>query len=142
MIVDITPRLAPHFPIGSDLVSLELVEEAVAPAESDEPVAMAVVRLIVWEERDGLRSIRDIKEQQLYLGWPVLYDDAERVANYFAAFAEVFAEIARPEIVERLMPHDLLITDALKLKRARSRDDFVAALRARSRLGRYLEAGT
>lgn len=141
--VDIGARIAQHFPIGNDLIRLEVVVDGDVPApDSSGPASCAVFRLIIWEERDGMLSIRDVKEQQVYMGWPVLYDDAERVAAFFEAYGEVFAEVADRgvEVVERLMPHDLINADALKLKRAHTREDFAAALRAKRRLGRYLEA--
>lgn len=145
MNVDIGSRIAPHFPIAAGLVQLEVVTDtggfAGGDGGDDVPRAVAVVRLIISEERDGLRSVRDIKEQQIYMGWPVLYDDADRVAAFFAALGDVLGEIAEAggtEVFECLMPHDLLDAGALKLKRARSRDDFSAALRAKSRLGRYI----
>ena len=39
---------------------------------------------------------------------------------------------------DALMPHDLLFTDVMTLARARTREDFARALRAKTRLGKYL----
>jgi hypothetical protein len=41
-------------------------------------------------------------------------------------------------VVDTLLPHDLLFTDVMTLVRARTREDFASALRAKSRLGRYM----
>ena len=48
--------------------------------------------------------------------------------------AEVLADPSTP--IDGLMPHDLLFTDVMGLKTARTRDDFARALRAKSRRGR------
>lgn len=139
MRVDVSGRIAGYFPIGSELVKLEVVAGEDEDDGRDEPAAFAVIRLIIWDQRDGLLSIRDVKEQQVFMGWPVLFEDGERVAAFFAALGEVIAEIPLEE-VETLMPHDLMCADALKLKRATTREDFAAALRAKSRLGQFLDS--
>jgi len=62
------------------------------------------------------------------------------VANFFGALGDVIKTIAEGNLeqLDYLMPHDLLCTDALKLKRAQTREDFAKALCAKSRLGAYL----
>ena len=139
MRVDVSEKIARFFPLGGRPAQLDVVPGSASGewVRSDAPAAIAVVRLIVWETRDGTESIRDIKEQELYMGWPVFYDDEERIEAFFAALGGVIAEIGL-EAVECLMPHDLMRTDVLKLKRARTREDFDAALRAKSRLGKFL----
>jgi hypothetical protein len=146
MIVDIFERIAEFFPLGAKPLTLEVVPASQsATRESDqsgEPRGVAVVRLIVWDIGDGGKvSIRDIKEQEVYMGWPVYYEDRERVASFFVALNQVLLEI-KPSVAETLMPHDLLDTSVLALKRATTREDFAAALRAKSRLGKYLTSAT
>ena len=141
MVVDIAERIAKHFPIERMPISIEVVEGATgAWMSSDEPKAIAIVRLIVWDVGEELMSVRDMKEQELTMGAPALYEDEARVANFFAALGDVIGELANGgvETFEGLMPYDLMCTSPLKLKRARTRDDFVGALWAKSRLGQYL----
>lgn len=137
--LDLHARFAPFFPIGDGLVRLEVVEPSYSLAEVPDR-AFVVVRLIVFDEHEGRTSVRDIKEQEIYAGHPSLYDDASRVDEMLYAQQEVLGEALRgpAHAFETLMPHDLLFTNVLKLVKARSREDFARALRAKSRLGRYL----
>jgi hypothetical protein len=137
--LDLHARFSPFFPIGDGLVRLEVVEPSY-PLGEDPARAVVVVRLIVFDEHDGRTMIRDIKEQEIYAGHPSLYDDTSRVDEMLHAQQEVLGEVLRgpAEPFEALMPHDLLFTNVLKLVKARSREDFARALRAKSRLGRYL----
>ena len=97
-----------------------------------------VVRLVVWDVGpDGAQSIRDIKEQDVYLGMP-LECTLDRLAIYLAALERVLADVLETPQLETLMPHDILDLSALKLARASSVEDFEKALRAKSRLGKYL----
>ena len=137
--VDLHARFVPFFPIGDGLIRLEVVE----PWDSlvDEPDrATVVIRLIVFEEGTEGPMVRDIKEQQLYCGPPALYEDTTRVDEMLYAQQEVLGELLRGPIdgVEALMPHDLFFTNVMTLVTARRREDFARALRAKSRLGRYL----
>lgn len=140
-VVDISERIARFFPLGRGAVQLEVVAGATGEyARGDAPVAISVVRMITWEAADdGTRSIRDIKEQELYMGWPVFYEDIDRIEAFFAALGDVLTEIPL-DAAAPMMPHELMCTDALKLKRAHTREDFAAALRAKSRLGPLLSA--
>lgn len=141
--VDLRARFAPFFPIGDGLVRLE-VAEPWDGLDEDPERATVVVRLIVFDEGDDGPSIRDIKEQQLHCGPAALYDDTTRVDEMLYAQQEVLGELLRgmtgnDGVVDTLMPHDLFFTDVMTLVRARTREDFARALRAKSRLGRYLE---
>jgi hypothetical protein len=142
-IVDIAERIAEHFPLGGQSFSLEVVPGATGRwVRGTEPTAVATIRSIVWDvdPATGTMSIRDIKEQEIDMGWPVYYDDLERVAAYFQALSGVITElgeVARDEI-DCLMPSDLMHTEVLALRRARTVADFDAALRVKSRLGLLL----
>jgi hypothetical protein len=74
------------------------------------------------------------------MGWPVYYDDTERIAAFFAALGAIITELGsrNTDVLDSVMPADLMHTDALKLRRARTVADFDAALRAKSRLGLLL----
>lgn len=140
--IDIAERIVKHFPVGDRPLMLEIVSGATGKwIKSTEPTAVATIRLIVWDTdlQTGAQSIRDIKEQELDMGWPVLYDDEDRVAAFFAAFDKLLRlMVERGVDFDPLMPSDLVHADALALARARSVDDFEAALRAKSRLGALL----
>lgn len=138
--LDLHPRFAPFFPIGDGLIRLEVVELDAPPREHWAGTAFVVVRLIVLEEHDGRTSIRDIKEQQLHGGPAALYDDTYRVDEMLQAQREVLGDVlAGPvERLETLMPLDLVFTNVMTLVKARTREDFARALRAKSRLGKYL----
>jgi hypothetical protein len=143
-IVDIAERIAEHFPLGGRPFSLEVVPGATGQwIRGTEPAAVATIRLIVWDvdPETDVMSIRDIKEQEVHMGWPVHYDDVERVAAFFAALGAIITDLGARGIdpsEEGLMPSDLLRADVLKLRRATTVADFDAALRAKSRLGLYL----
>lgn len=139
-IVDLAEALDELFPVGSELVQLHVVP-AHDPSwrRSDEPAAYATFRTIVWE-RDpdtGERRVRDIKEQDIYMGWPKLYDERERVAAWAQALERVLSEIPMDKL-ETLMPADLVHPKVLELRKAQSVEDFDKALRAKKRLGQWL----
>jgi hypothetical protein len=141
--VDLHARFAPFLPIGDGLVRLE-VAEPWDGLDDDPERATVVIRLIVLEEHEGERLIRDIKEQQLHCGPAALYDDTTRVDEMLYAQQEVLGEVLGQmtgdlDVVYTLMPHDLFFADVMTLVRARTREDFARALRAKSRLGRYLK---
>lgn len=140
--LDLHDRFAPFFPIGDGLATLEVVPlEPYGDAGGEQSeAAIVVIRLIIFEERDGQRMVRDIKEQQVRGGPASLYDDPARVDEMLYAQQEVLGEVLRGPIerVEGLMPGDLLFTNVLSLVKARSREHFAKALRAKSRLGRLL----
>ena len=125
------------FPIraSNDLASLEFVEITERERRGDFGV---VVRLIVWEpSTDDKLSIRDVKEQDVFLDMPIECTLA-RLGIYLAALQTVLADVLASKHVELLMPHELLDFSALKLVRAQTADDFAKALRMKSRLGTYL----
>lgn len=99
-----------------------------------------IMRLIVLDPHEEGLMIRDIKEQQLHCGPAALYRDATRVDEMLYAQQEVLGELLRGpvEAFESMMPHELVFTDVMTLVRARTREDFARALRAKSRLGQYL----
>lgn len=134
---DLHDRFAPFFPIGPDAAQLHVVEPD--EPDPDPEKARITVRLIVWEVDGEQRTIRDIKEQQVYAGPVWLFDDEQRVAEMLDAHREVLGEVlADPRIpIDGLMPHDLLRLDVMKLKTVRTREQFAKALRAKSRLGRW-----
>jgi hypothetical protein len=138
-VVDLHARFAPFFPIGDGLIRLEVVEPWDS-LEADPVHATVVVRLIVFDEGDEYPTIRDIKEQQIHCGPVARYDDTTRVDEMLYAQQQVLGEVLRGPVAtfETLMPHDLLFTNVMSLVTARTREDFARALRAKSRLGRYL----
>jgi hypothetical protein len=124
-----------EFPLRAknDLASLEFVELSDRGGEQ----YGTVVRLIVWDEIDGKSSIRDVKEQDVYLDLP--HDCTfERLVIYLRGMEMAMEDVLASPQVETLMPHDLLDWSALKLRKAETAEDFDKALRLKSRLGKYL----
>jgi hypothetical protein len=142
-IVDIYERISEHFPLGALPFSLEVVPGATGSwVRGSEPAAVVTIRSLSWDTdpTTGASSIRDIKEQEINMGWPVYYDDAERVAAFFAALGAIITELGArdADVLDTLMPADLLRADVLALRRASTVAEFDAALRAKSRLGPLL----
>ncbi|MFT3698711.1 MAG: hypothetical protein QM831_36530 [Kofleriaceae bacterium] len=129
---DLHNVLQQWFPMKSrdEKVSLEYVEVS----WPDHP--RLVVRLVIWDEHEGRQSIRDVKEQELW-GGPIADSTLKRLVNYLEAMQQVMKDLTA-EKAEVLMPHDLVIFTGLKLSTAHSVEDFVKALRAKSRLGKHL----
>ena len=123
-----------EFPLKgrNELASLEYVEIADRP---DGNFAV-VIRLICWDENNGVQSIRDVKEQQIYL--PVDDCSFERLVLYLRGMDMALQDVLASKEVETLMPHDLLDWSALKLAKAETAEDFDKALRMKSRLGKFL----
>ncbi len=127
------------FPVMAGPGSLELASEE--PSEDPERLT---VRLVVWDEVDGNRQIRDIKEQQVYVGGLEEVDTARlamAVDGWRMAIEQLFAQDSS-EWLGVLMPSDLIrdFSELVALKRPRSADDFAEALlSSKQRLGRWLK---
>jgi hypothetical protein len=98
-----------------------------------------VLRLVVWDQQpDGALSIRDVKEQQIYVDAPK-DTTFERFVEFMRGYDKVLSEVlAATKDAEYLMPHDLVSFAALRLKTANTAEEFEQALRMKSRLGKYL----
>ena len=134
--VDHFPARSEDDPARDHRASLEFVEVN----ERDGGYGV-VVRLILWDVNPttSVESIRDIKEQDVFLKLAGLdLASIGRMHELNAALVRVLAKALAHAEVETLMPHDLLDFTPLKLAKAKTTDDFVAALQAPSRLGRYL----
>jgi hypothetical protein len=119
---------------SNELASLEFVEITEREQRGDFGV---VVRLVIWDSSDGNLTIRDIKEQDVFLDMPIECT-LDRLGTYLAALEVVLVEVLASKNADYLMPHDLLDLSALELVRAQTTDDFAKALRVKSRLGKYL----
>lgn len=124
-----------HFPMaGADgRFELSFVEQH----PSDDGALIGVLRTIVWDVFEGERSLRDIKEQRVRCGRTEHLELADRYEAFLRATAMVISQCAVDKL-ESAMPIDLIVEDALDLLSARDEDDFVKALRAKSRLGEFL----
>jgi hypothetical protein len=132
------------FPARAGMTSLELADTAAvmrvpASGKGTEDSLRIVMRLVVWDLREGdppTASIRDVKEQEIYLGPASLLDRGERLLAFFAANHAVLEQLFATDCeVECLMPYELLKPDVLKLVRAQTADDFRQALMTKRRLG-------
>jgi len=126
---------AAEFPLKAknDLAELAFVEL------SDRGIGRygVVVRLICWADDHGTLSIRDVKEQDIFVDVP---DDCtfERLVMYLRGMDMAMQDVLASPEVDTLMPHDLLDWSALELQKAETVEDFDKALRMKSRLGKYL----
>lgn len=138
------PELDPfrdHFPLALGRVQIDLVD---APAEIRDPKPDEIWAPIRVIEFDFDGSITNILEQSLRLALhPAMLANAERVGHCVAAHVEILSELfAKPRAFDNgaPLPSDLLFLDELlALRTASSREQFVAALRAKKRLGKRLE---
>lgn len=101
---------------------------------------LGTFHLIVYDGEGETRSIRDIKEQELFLFEEGLAQPIERLRAFFRAHVRVIEEIlATRADIDTMMPYDLYNGAPLKLARAVSEEDFERALRVRSRFGALLQ---
>lgn len=130
------------FPVSSESCAIELVE---ARVREDDAVILTV-RLIGWEGAGEARTVRDIKEQEVWVGDAAMLADprlAVCVAGWRLAIEQLFAQDDPRWHDEFLcsMPYDFIrpFKELLALKRPRDADDFAdALLGSQQRLGRYL----
>jgi hypothetical protein len=124
-----------RFPISSvdDRVELHFVSDG---SGVDGEQLRAVLRIVVFEDYDGQRMVRDIKEQHVSAGTPDALQDLERYGEFLRALETVFAELS-VDALDSLMPMELFPADALELQ-AQTYDEFGRALSAKSRLGKLL----
>ncbi len=129
--------LARVFPITQDLVSLELcLYDGEGAVLIDKESLRIILRLIIWDEADGVRMIRDIKEQQVLVCHQRIHEFPERLEAGLQAHAEVLKVLFQdpPEEMSTYMPTDLLFPKVFALKSAQTVEDFIRALSVRSRL--------
>ncbi len=134
-------KFAPFFPIDGEVGQLALVEPSDGDDDRDDAIRL-VMRFIVFDQSDGQRVVRNIKEQEIQLGPRALLEDGERVDELMYAWQDVLREVLSlpSSTLEAWMPSDFVhFRELLRLKTARTRGDFSKALRARSRLGRALD---
>jgi hypothetical protein len=96
---------------------------------------VVVMRLITWEDDNGKRAIRNIKEQDCDLPEDCTF---ERLVTYMRGMDMAMQDVLMTPRLEILMPRDLLDWSALELRKAETAEDFDKALRLKSRLGKYL----
>jgi hypothetical protein len=133
----LTEILQERFPAmaHNGVASLDFVS-----AEEQNASLEATLRLVTWDvdPRAGTSSIRNIMQQPVLFVPAPARDEEARVIAFAGALVDVLGDaLAHPGISD-LLPHDLVPADALLLARAETERDFVAALRAKSRLGKYL----
>jgi len=111
--------------------------------ERDDGSLAIVLQLYLYEERPGggERTVRDIKEQEVYFVPAAYRDEPARVREYIAGWAAAVREVLEGWSSARAseaMPYDLADPKVLKLARAETAEDFRAALLKKSRLGKLL----
>lgn len=98
---------------------------------------IAVMRLCNFDEYDGQRALRDVKEQEVAFGRLEHFELRDRYAAFLDALASVFGR-CDPEQIEISMPYELVCDDVLDLVSVRDTAGFEAALSAKSRLGKMM----
>jgi len=127
------------FPISGGLGQLHLAEHEGGPTEPDR----LTIRLVVWDGPEEALQIRDVKEQQVWVGGLADVDPerlTQAVTGWRMALEQLFAQ-SDTGWLECLMPSDLVprFAELVALRRPRSADDFAEALLAsKQRLGRFL----
>lgn len=84
-------------------------------------------------------AFKDVVEQEINFSVKSLdLTGVARIREYVSALAKVIEKALLHPETESACPHDLMDFSALKLARANTEADFVAALSMPSRLGKYL----
>lgn len=159
--MDLAALLYETFPVSSDVFSLELVPESINPDTGEVNGGIddtrghlrATFRTVTWDVDGEARSIRDVKEQDVFL-LAEDYRDDPRLPAYvegwaaalrfiFERHAELTAAGALPQqardALDWCMPSDLVHPGVLALKRPQTAEDFTEALlSSKKRLGRFI----
>jgi len=110
--------------------------------EAKEGGKLAVVmRVVRWDEHPetGVQSIRDVIEQVIQFSVKSLdLAGVARLREYVTALSKVIEKALLHPDAQMAYPHDLMNFSALKLAKAQTEADFIAALSVSSRLGKYL----
>jgi hypothetical protein len=143
---DVAAVFAANFPIGSSELGVELTlvdaDGATSIMADENGNYRTTLRLFVWEvAEDGSRSIRDIKEQEIWSG-RLGEQTPERLAAFIQGWDAAFRKLLDTGVqMDTYMPHDLCGFDALGLKTMNTAEEFAQAMLARKRLGRCLPRG-
>jgi hypothetical protein len=94
--------------------------------------------LIVYEEHDGKREVRDIKSQEVYLVPTEHRRDKARVRAFFEGLSDgvsaLFRQRTDDRFIDRALPHDIADGSLITLKRAKTREDFFVAYCKRKKI--------
>ena len=131
----------------SELSSMVWIALSTDPSHNTEEHLLITWQLLRWKRKSNAeREIEDVKEQIIPIQLPEAIP-LERLQSFFEAWQIVLKEAFTAlenkggAALDWLMPYDLFnyrIFDAIKLKRAQTTEDFAHALRAKTRLGRWL----
>lgn len=137
MPVEVFSLLDRHLPVETAEVSL-----AAVPEESNADVGggdiRVVFRLIIWDIRDGDRTIRDIKEQECVVVWAASRSERHRLEAYVLGWTEALRRAFEERGAagfEIAMPSDVVMPDLLKLRKPKTVTDFEQAALQPNRLG-------
>jgi hypothetical protein len=131
----------------SELSSMVWIALSTNPSHNTEESLLITWQLLRWKRKNNAEmEIEDIKEQIIPIQLPEALP-LERLQSFFEAWQivlkEAFTALEKKggEALDGLMPYDLFnyrIFDVIQLKRAHTTEDFAHALRAKTRLGRWL----
>ena len=126
------------FPVREGTFAYELANPE-QPVRAD---GVITIRFIVWDQQGETMSIRDVKEQELFVFDPALLQGDTPVLELLRGWADAVREVfarAKPEKLDYLMPHDLAPGDAIRLRRATTAAEYRDAMLKKSRLGKFLD---
>jgi hypothetical protein len=138
--MDLLDTFCTVFPVRAATVSLELVELQ----ERDDSLYITA-RLISWQVDGDEQTIRDVKEQVVYLGAREAFDDPRLqacLAGWELACLQIFGQ-DDTDWIESELPSSFILPlePVLDLKRPRTADDFAEVfLASKQRLGKFLKA--
>lgn len=138
--------LRTHFPVEGRYSDIDVGrswgnQEPVA-AFNERGDIKVIFRLVTWESRGGERSIRDIKEQEVWFIPADHAEDGPRLRAYIEGHAMALKRVVDHFTdIDMLMPNDVIHPRILTLKRPQSAEDFARALAVPSRLGRLMAGG-
>jgi hypothetical protein len=126
-----------EFPVRTDATSLEYV----SIESRGEGKLVVVMRVVRWDinAETGVQSVRDVIEQEISFTVKSLdLAGVGRLREYVAALVKVIEKALLHPDTEMAYPNDLMDFSALKLAKANTEAEFIAALSVPSRLGKYL----
>lgn len=137
MLGELLPAKGPRFEIG---LATETGAEAVFERPSGD--LGACLELRTFDESEGPRALRDIKQQEVYVVPPTWRGNERRVAIFVQAWARGLPSIvaALGGEAELLMPCDLIFPEALDDEALQTEADFAAAMSDRVRVAGWHEA--
>lgn len=114
--------------------------ERSAHLRSGEERPCVVAQLLIYDQLDGQRVVRDIKEQNVWFGDPELLTSTPRLVAFWQGLGRALTQVLsrQPLEMDAAMPTDLIPTRLLDRQSFRTAEQFEKAALGKSYLGRLL----